>query len=143
EGAREIALELAVHFTEGRDYSRAVHYYSRASETSLWRGAYEEAIAHCQEGLDLLERLPETPARQRQELTLRMFLYSAVMVTQGYGAGAMTQNLFRRKELCQALNDDATFVPVLVGLGRFYDVRTNHNAAGPVAHEELELLHRV
>jgi tetratricopeptide (TPR) repeat protein len=143
ERAREIALELAVHFTEGRDYSRAVHYYSRASETSLWRGAYEEAIAHCQEGLDLLERLPETPARQRQELTLRMFLYSAVMVTQGYAAEEMTQNLLRAKELCQALNDDATFVPVLVGLGRFYDMRTNHNAIGPVAHEELELLHRV
>jgi tetratricopeptide (TPR) repeat protein len=143
ERAREIAPELAVHFTEGRDYGRAVQYYGHASETALRRGTYGNAIAYCQEGLDLLERLPETAARQRQELALRMFLYSAAMATQGYGVEAMVPNLLRARELCQALSDDATLVPVLVGLGRVYDVGTDCEACERLSDEILDLLQRV
>ena len=58
-------------------------------------------------------------------------------------AEAMVQNLVRASELCQALNDDATFVPVLVGLGRFYDMRADHNAIERLTHETLDLLQRV
>src|SRR5262249_39745708 len=140
ERAKEIALELVGHFTKGRDYKRAVHYYSHASEMALRRSAYSNAITYCQEGLNLLERLPETPQGQRQELTLRLFLNSAMMATQGYAVEAMAQNLLRAKELCQALNDDATFVPVLVGLGRFYDMRGDHGATERLTRETLDLL---
>jgi len=143
ERAGEIARELAMHFTEGRDYGRAVQYYSQAGETALRHSAYAEAITYCEEGLDLLERLPDTPERQRQELTLRMLLSSVLTATQGYGGDALVQNLSRARELCQALKDEATLVPVLVGLGRFYDMRADHDAIEHLADEELGLLKRV
>jgi predicted ATPase/DNA-binding winged helix-turn-helix (wHTH) protein len=85
ERSAEIAAELAVHFAEGRDYRRAVQYYCRAGETALRRSAYRELTDYCKEGLDLLERLPDTPERRRQELALRMTLHQAFTATQGSG----------------------------------------------------------
>ena len=69
-----------MHFAGARDYLRAVQYYCRAGETALRRSAYRELTDYCKEGLDLLERLPDTPERRRQELALRMTLHQAVVL---------------------------------------------------------------
>lgn len=74
--ATEIAKELAIHFTEGWDYRRAVQYHYQVGKTALRRSAYREAIDHCKEGLSLLERVSDIPERQQQELALRMILYA-------------------------------------------------------------------
>jgi hypothetical protein len=140
ERVAEIAGELAVHFAEGRDYRRAVQYYCRAGETALRRSAYREVIDHCREGLKLLERLPDTSERQRQELALRMALYPALMATQGFGAAEVVDNLSRARELCQVSQDDATLVSVLVGLGRSYAMRAEREGTGKLVDEELRLL---
>jgi hypothetical protein len=68
---KEIASELTIHFTEGRDYRRAVQYSTRW-QAALRRSAYSEAtpIAIRLE----LKSLPDTPEQQRQELALRMIL---------------------------------------------------------------------
>ena len=65
--ATEIAGELARHFTEGRDYRRAVKYHYQVGKTALRHSAYREAIDHCKEGLGLLERVPDTSKYQWQE----------------------------------------------------------------------------
>jgi tetratricopeptide (TPR) repeat protein len=139
----ENAGELIVHFTEGRDYRRAGQYHRQAAETAQGRSAYREAIEHCQKGLKLLERLPDTPECPRQELALRMILSAALTATRGFGADELIQNLSRARELCWALNDDATLVSVLVGLGRFYDLRADREAIEQLTGEELHLLERV
>jgi len=141
--AAEIAGELAVHCAEGRDYRRAVEYHCRAGETALRRSAYREAVTHCREGLDLLERVPDKSERQRQELALRMVLSSVLTPTQGFGAEELMQNLSRARELCLALNDDATLVSVLAGLGRLYDLRSDRAASQKLMEEELSLLGRI
>ena len=91
--AAESASELARHFTEGRDYHKAVQYHHQAGLQALRRYAYHEASDHCQKGLALLERLPDTAERQRQELALRMSLATALTVTQGFMAEELLQNL--------------------------------------------------
>lgn len=132
-----------MHCTEGRDYRRAVEYHCRAGETALRRSAYREAVTHCREGLDLLERLPDKPERQRQELALRLVLSSVLAPTQGFGAEELMQNLSRARELCQALNDDATLVSVLVGLGRSHHMRADREAIDQIMDEEYRLLAHV
>jgi tetratricopeptide (TPR) repeat protein len=109
----------------------------------LRRSAYQEAIEHCQEGLKLFERLPDILEHQRQELALRMILSAALTAIRGYEAGELIQNLIRARELCQVLGDDATLVSVLVGLGRFYDLRADHEAIEQLMGEELRLLERL
>lgn len=138
-----IAAELAVHFTQGRDYRRAVLYHGQAGENAFHRSAYREVVDHCQEGLELLAWVLDTPARQRQELALRMILSSVLTATRGFGAEELVQDLSRARTLCQALNDDATLVSVLVGLGRFYDLRADREAIEELTDEELGLLDRV
>ena len=140
---RTIAGELVVHFTQGRDASRAALYHGQAGENAFHRSAYREAIDHCQEGLALLAQVPDTPARQRQELALRMIFAGAVSVTQGFSAAALVQNLSCAQVLCQALNDDATLVSVLVALGRFYDLRADRDTIEQQTDEKLRLLGRV
>ena len=138
-----IAEELAVHFTEGRDYHKAVRYHSQAGETALRRSAYREANDHCKRGLDLLERLPDAPERQQQELALRMVLSVALAPTQGYLAEEVIENLSRARRLCQVLKDDAVLVSVLINLGRAHDMRSDRAAIEQIAVEERGLLDRV
>jgi len=63
--ARQIAAELAVHFTRGCDAWRAVQYLHSAGENALGRSAYQEAITQLTTGLEVLATMPETPARHR------------------------------------------------------------------------------
>lgn len=43
--AHEIAVELAVHFEQGRDYRKAIQYLQRAGQNATQHAAYMEAIA--------------------------------------------------------------------------------------------------
>ena len=59
ERAREIAVELAMHFERGGDYKRASRYLQTAADNAIRRFAYQEAVTLAQRGLELLTRVPE------------------------------------------------------------------------------------
>src|SRR5215216_1895259 len=54
---------LAHHYTEAGLHERAVAYWQRAGERAVQRSAYQEAISHFTQGLEVLRTLPETPER--------------------------------------------------------------------------------
>ena len=56
--ARQIATELALHFTRGHDAWRAVTYLQYAGENALRRSAYHEAVTHLTRGLEILTTPP-------------------------------------------------------------------------------------
>ena len=143
ERTTEFASELALHFTQGREYGKAVQYHSQAGEVALRRNAYRETMTHCMAGLDLLVRLPDTSERQRQELALRMLLSGALTATRGYAAEELVQNLTCTRELCLVLHDDATLVSVLTNLNRAYRTRADREAMEQVVDEEYRLLGRI
>ena len=95
-GARP-AAELAVHFEQGREYYRAVHYCQQAAENALRRYAYREAITHLSKGLTLLQRLPDTPERLQQELAVQTTLGPALMATKGMAAPEVEQTYARAR----------------------------------------------
>jgi predicted ATPase len=69
EQVREIAAELAVHFEQGQDYNKAIHFLEQAAQTALRRSANQEAIRRSQstgEGMQLAELY-----RLKGELTLQ------------------------------------------------------------------------
>ena len=82
----EIAAALAMHFEKGQNHHRAVLYLQQAGENALRKSAHREAINLLSRGLELLQTLPNTPERLRQELTLQSALGPALSVTKGYGA---------------------------------------------------------
>src|SRR5262249_7725867 len=60
-----------------------------------------------------------------------------------YGEEELIDNLFGARTLCQAFNDEATLVSVLVGLGRSCRMRADREARERLADEELRLLSHV
>ncbi len=63
-----IAAQLAVLYSSARDFVPAVEHYLLAAQQATRVFAHVEAAALASRGLELLEKLPETAERARQEL---------------------------------------------------------------------------
>ncbi len=122
DGTGDIAAELAVHFEQGRDYRRAVHYLGQAAQTALHRLAYVEAIAHLTKGVALVQKLPETPARAAQELTLQIALGAPLLTIKGHAAPEVERTYARARALCSQVGETPQLFPALLGLLRYYAV---------------------
>ena len=140
--ASEIAAELAVHFTHGRDYHRAVQYLQHAGDNAMRRWAYQEAIAFLTRGLTLLETQPETPARVQQELDLQLALGPALMAAKGWAAPEVEQTYARARVLCAQVRKTAQLFPALHGLWRFYRSRGALSTAVELGEELYRLAQR-
>lgn len=70
ERVDEIAAELAVHFEQARDNTKAVKYLQLAAENAARRSADHEVVSLVRRGLELLKTLPNTPERDHQEAAL-------------------------------------------------------------------------
>jgi len=141
ERAREIAVELAVHFERGRDYRRAVQYLQQAGENAVRRSAHQEAINLLTKGLKLLKVLPDTPECTRQELTLQAALGQPLIATKGYGAPEVERIYTRALELCEQVGEALQLFPVLFGLWVFYLMRIELQTARERAEQLLRLAH--
>jgi DNA-binding winged helix-turn-helix (wHTH) protein/predicted ATPase len=137
--ARQIAAELAVHFTRGRDAWRAVKYLQYAGENALRRSAYQEAITQLTAALDLLATLPEGRERLQHELLVQTTLGPVLSVAKGYAAPEVERSFTRARELCQLLGDTPQLSLILWGLYRFYFVRAEHHTAQELAAQLLSL----
>jgi DNA-binding winged helix-turn-helix (wHTH) protein/predicted ATPase len=140
--AGEIAAELAVHFTHGRDDQRAVQYLRYAAETAGHRHAHREAIEYLRQALGLLQAMPETPQVLQQELAAQLALGPALMVTRGFAAPEVADTYVRARQLCEQLGDRQQLFPVLVGLWRSAHVRGQLQTARALGEQLLSLANR-
>jgi DNA-binding winged helix-turn-helix (wHTH) protein/tetratricopeptide (TPR) repeat protein len=62
--ATEVAAVLALHFEQGRDFPKAVHYLALAAENSSRRFANLEAATYLGRALELVDRLPSESSTQ-------------------------------------------------------------------------------
>src|SRR5215510_12637657 len=141
--ASEIAAELALHFERGRDYSRAVQYRTRAAENALHRCGYREALNHLSKGLELLESLPDTPARLQQEIALRISLGLSLVATKGYAAPEVETSYTRALELCRQVEATPQLYWSLWGLQGSYYVRAELPTARVLGEELVDLAQRL
>ena len=58
-GTGDIAAQLAVHFSQGRDHCRTVQYLRRAAENAAQRYANREAMGYLIRALGLVDKLPQ------------------------------------------------------------------------------------
>lgn len=113
---QEVAAELAMHFERGKDYRRAIQYRRHAANNAIQRSAYQEAMAHLYPGLKLLQALPDTPERTRQEIMLCIALREPLFALKGESAPEVEQVSTRAWELCQQLEDSSLRVHALLNL---------------------------
>jgi predicted ATPase len=123
ERVQEIASELAMHFEQGREYQRAVHYHQQAGENALRRSAHQEALAHFDAGLRLLKKLPASSERSERELTLQIARAAPLGMVHGYGSPAVEEAYERARTLCQQVSETPRLFPVLAGLASVCHMR--------------------
>jgi tetratricopeptide (TPR) repeat protein/type II secretory pathway predicted ATPase ExeA len=112
----EIAAELAMHFAEGHDFGRAVHYHHLAGEKASKQLAYQEAISHFSQAVSLLRSLPSSRTRLTQELRLHLALTTPLIATKGWAASETWQAYSRAHELSKQIGSLADQFAVLFGL---------------------------
>src|SRR5262249_2240671 len=134
---------LAHHYTAAGLGAQAIPYWQRAGQRAGQRSAHAEAIAHFSKGLELLQSLPDTPERARQELGVQVALGPALMVPQGWGAPEVEDVYARARALAQQVGESPDLFPVLWGLWRFYLVRAQYQTARELAEQCLSLAQRV
>lgn len=83
---------LAHHLTEAQRPTEAIPLWRSAGEAALGRVALQEAVAYLQEGLGLLERVPDSDERDGFELSLRELLHLARLRWQGWAAPEVGTN---------------------------------------------------
>lgn len=143
EHAKERAAELARHFTEGQDITRALHYRVQAGKTALARAAHVEAQKHCTHGLILLNAQPAPSTWRQHELWLQMGLGVALMATKGFAALEVEQALQRAHVLCQQLGEIPEHLPVVTGLWAFAFTRGVLRRARQLAEQTLRIAESV
>jgi DNA-binding winged helix-turn-helix (wHTH) protein len=141
--ARQIAAELAVHFVRGQETWRAIQYLHRAADNALQRSAYQEAVTHLTQGLELLPTLPETPERAHLEVALQLTRAQAHHVIGGSGASEVEQAYRRARTLCEPLGETPQLFAVLVGLLVFYHYRGMFKKAQECEAPLLQLAQRL
>lgn len=134
-----VAGQIAYHAMAAGETERAVTYRLQAGKEALRLAAYDEVIAHLTVGLTLLPRLPETPARTRQELDFQMTLGGAYMATRGYGAPEAMTTHKRAQELCRRIGDDPHLFMILTRLWSYAYIRGELRTAADLARQCLQI----
>lgn len=137
------AVELAGHFEQSRDRSRAVHYLGQAAEVAQKRFADREAIAYTDRALALLARLPPSEERTQRELLLRLLLGPSLTVACGHQSPELATSSERVRALCQDLGDTPGHLFALLALFTFELMRGRLDAATEIADRALDLGPRV
>jgi len=131
----EIAAELAVHFDQGRDWERAVKYHLMAAENAAQRFANNEAVALARRGLELLQRLPDTTERARQEIALRLILGASLMTIRGSAAPEVESVYLPARDLCEQQGASLQLFKVLWSLRLFYMFRGQMQTSREIAEQ--------
>jgi predicted ATPase len=112
---KPVAARVALLFETARKFGPAVEYFQLGADSAAQVGASHEAIKLASRGLDLLQKLPESAERNRQELTLRMTLGGPLTLAR-FGSPEVRENYVRAWQLCSDLDDKGRLAPVLWGL---------------------------
>jgi len=134
-----ISGQLARHFQEGGVPEKAVAYLLQAGQRAMQLSAHEEAIAHFTRGLELLELLPETPARNQQELALQVGLAVPLLSSKGYASPEVGRTYTRALELCNQLEQTEQLFPLLWLSYSFHAAKGEHRTAYDIAKQLLSL----
>jgi predicted ATPase/class 3 adenylate cyclase len=128
---------LAHHYRYSDNVTKAIEYLERSGQQAIQRSAYADAISNLTAAIDLLQKLPDSPARIQRELLLQLALGSALMTIKGFAAPEAERAFTRARGLCERLGDPPELFPALFGLWAVYLIRAELGAAHELAEQLL------
>jgi tetratricopeptide (TPR) repeat protein len=129
---------LARHFSVAERYEAAQAYWYKAGEIALGRVATPEAIAHLEQGLELLLRIPASADRDAMELDLRAALGAAWMQHSGWAHPKAGENQARAWEIAESLGRDHHTLRILMGLFTYQLCRGEARSSMQASHRLFE-----
>jgi predicted ATPase len=134
---------LAHHYTEASLAEQAIPYWQQAGERAVQRSANVEAIGHFTTAIEVLQTLPDSPERSRQELSLQVALGVPLQVTTGVASAEVEQVYTRALVLCEQVGETPHLFPTLFGQWSVYNMRAEYEAAHETTKQLLSLVQRV
>ena len=133
---------LAHHYTEAGATNDAVKYWGIAARRALQASANSEALVHASRGLELVNALPDTLDRKRQELELRITSGWAYWSLKGFSADEVEQTFVRAQDLAIEIGDDEMLNYALRGMFVCRYTRGEWRSARKLAEQEIALAHK-
>jgi class 3 adenylate cyclase/tetratricopeptide (TPR) repeat protein len=109
--------ELAHHFTQSGNPSKAAQYLMLAGKQALERSAFAESQAQLQKGLEWVKRVPDDLERSKLELELLLSSDETLRYVRGIGSPEVADVMRRADELCKEVGTDAQRFSVLIEMG--------------------------
>ncbi len=134
---------LAHHLTEARQIERAIGYWLKAGERAAERSANLEAIRHLTRGLEALKTLPESPERDRRELSFQIALGTPLIAVHGYCAAQTGAAYSRARVLCERLGEAEPLVATLSGEFVYCFSRGDHRMMRRLTDEARQISERL
>jgi predicted ATPase len=137
---------LARHCNEAGQIEKAADLWGKAGQRSLERSAYVEAIEQLKRALELVETLPSTPARRRDQMSLQVALITPLIHVKGHTAPETRAAAERARQLienAEALGetpeDPLQIFSALYGIWIGYMVVFDGDVVRKLAYEYLAL----
>jgi class 3 adenylate cyclase len=106
---------VAEHWAQAGEATRAAVWWQKAGGRAIRRGGNREAIALLLKGLRALMGLPESPERDRSEISLQLALAEALIADRGWTAAETQPCWARARALCERTGETAALFPILYG----------------------------
>jgi DNA-binding SARP family transcriptional activator/predicted ATPase len=130
---------LAHHALAGEQWGKAVDYLYRSANKAIQRSAHQQAIQFLNKGLEVIELLPDSLERLRQELAYRKAMGVTMMAAKGWAAKEVLDAYTRARMLCEKLDDQREMFIVLRGEGQYRMIRGESQIARKLGDRCVEL----
>ena len=131
--------QVAHHYSRSDNAGKAVEYLARAGQQAIQRSAHAEAIRNLRAAIRLVESLPDSPERVKQEVPLQLALGVSLQAIKGYGSDDVVEAYGRARVLSEQIGDDSQLVAALRGESICYNVRANYKTVLELGRRLLNL----
>jgi tetratricopeptide (TPR) repeat protein len=139
----EVSAQLAYHCEQAGSLELAVRYYQQAAEHARRVYAHNQMIELLRKGLALLQQLPGSPARSRQEASFLMVLGEALTIVKGYSTPELEELWQRMSLLCQEIGDLWGLYVAQRGLRAYCLVGPKWQTGGEIAESNFLLAQQI
>ena len=128
---------LAYHHQEAANHQQAIQCWFKSGQRALAHSANVEAIANFRKALQLVNALPDTPERTKQEIDIQLALGIPLIAVRGYASAETREAFSRARTLCLRLGNIPEYFQALFGLWGYCWMGGNNYDALPMAEEFL------
>ncbi|MBO4222768.1 adenylate/guanylate cyclase domain-containing protein [Bradyrhizobium neotropicale] len=107
---------LAYHHQEAGNHPLAIRCWFKSGQRALAHSANVEAIANFRKALQLLNALPDSLERTRQEIDIQLALGIPLIAVQGYASADTREAFSQARALCLRLGNIPEYFQALFGL---------------------------